>query len=65
MNIFDPEMVIIGGGIAGAQDLILPAVREEARRRSFEVIHRNVAIVPAELGDDAGVVGAAAPFFLR
>jgi glucokinase len=64
MNIFDPEVVVIGGGVAGSVELLLPSLREEACRRSFEVIHRNVAIVPAELGDDAGVVGAAAPFFI-
>jgi len=64
LNIFDPDRIVIGGGVAASLDLILPALTDEARRRSFKVIHDHVTIVPAELGDDAGVVGAAAPFFL-
>lgn len=64
INVFDPEMVIIGGGVAGAFDLLLPVVTEEVRRRSFAAIHQQVSIVPAQLGDDAGVVGAVSPFFV-
>jgi len=64
VNIFDPEMVVIGGGVAGSAALFMPNLEREARRRSFEVIYRRVSIVPAELGDDAGVVGAAALIML-
>jgi glucokinase len=65
MNIFDPDMVVIGGGVAGSAALFLPHVRAEAMRRSFAVISRRVRIEPAELGDDAGVIGAAASFLHR
>lgn len=60
VNIFDPDMVVVGGGLSGAGDLIMEPAREEFRKRSFPGTARTVEIVLAGLGQDAGVVGAAA-----
>ncbi len=59
VNIFNPEMIIIGGGIAKMGDLLLNPARQVARERAFPLSTQVVQIVPAQLGDDAGVLGAA------
>jgi glucokinase len=61
VNVLDPQVVVVGGGAIAAGDLLL-----EPARRSFAATVEGpdarpaVPIVPAELGNDAGVVGAAA-----
>ena len=58
VNVFNPEKVVIGGGIRQATGLI-DAARLSMQRHSIYSIRANVSIVEAELGDDAGVMGAA------
>jgi glucokinase len=60
INIFNPEMVVIGGGVKEAWPLFIEAVRDEVRKRAFEYPAERTQIVPSVLGDDAGMVGAAA-----
>jgi glucokinase len=60
VNIFNPEVVVVGGGLATAGDLLLgPAVRE-AQARALRSGWSQVKVVPAQLGNAAGVLGAAA-----
>lgn len=61
VNVFDPSVVVIGGGVTdGARDWLLPAARAAMEERVLGREHRRLpAVVPAELGDDAGVIGAA------
>ena len=61
VNIFDPEVIVIGGGAAaGTGELMLGPARESMRAHVLGVSWRTpVRIVPAALGNDAGVVGAA------
>ena len=59
INIFNPEMIIIGGGAAAGWDLFIPHVREQVTERAFPVPARRAEIVQAERGDDAGILGAA------
>ena len=54
-----PERVVVGGGVAEAGDLVLAPAREEARRRARVTAGDRVAVVRAELGYEAGSVGAA------
>ncbi len=63
VNIFNPERIVIGGGVKDAWQLFIGASRDEVLLRAFEVPAKRAAIVPAELGDDAGMVGAAALAF--
>jgi glucokinase len=58
MNIFNPVRVVIGGGIRKATGL-LDAAKRSAASHSIRSIHQFCQIVEAELGDDAGVMGAA------
>ena len=59
VNIFNPEMIIVGGGVAQMGDLLLEPARQVVRERAFRLLAQAVRIVPAQLGDNAGVLGAA------
>ncbi|HYE75714.1 MAG TPA: ROK family protein, partial [Blastocatellia bacterium] len=58
INVLNLSMVVIGGTVA-ARPLLVPAITEEARRRAFDVSMAECEIVAAELGEEAGVIGAA------
>jgi glucokinase len=58
VNIFDPELVVIGGGFAAAGDFVLEPAREVMRREALEPARDRVRVVPAQLGAEAGLVGA-------
>lgn len=59
--ILDPELIVIGGGVAEAGDLLLDPIRAAYGRQLTGRGHRPVAgIVAASLGNDAGLIGAAA-----
>ncbi len=60
INIFNPEMVVIGGGVKDGWPLFIGATKAEIRKRAFEVPAERTEIVPSRLGDDAGMIGAAA-----
>ncbi|MCR4942928.1 MAG: ROK family protein [Clostridium sp.] len=60
VSIFDPEMVIIGGGVTQVGDILFNRVREVVKKRCFKVMSENCEVVPAGLGTNAGVVGAVA-----
>jgi glucokinase len=60
INIFNPQMIVLGGGVKDAWDLFIGATREEIMRRAFQVPAERTKIVPSLLGDDAGMIGAAA-----
>ncbi len=63
INIFNPERIVVGGGVKDAWPLFIGATREEIMKRAFAVPAKRTEIVPSELGDDAGMVGAAAVVF--
>jgi glucokinase len=58
VNIFNPELVVIGGGFAAAGDFILEPAREIVRREGLAGAGERVQIVRAELGTAAGLIGA-------
>ncbi len=60
INIFNPQMIVLGGRVKDAWDLFIGATREEIMRRAFQVPAERTEIVQSVLGDDAGMVGAAA-----
>jgi glucokinase len=60
VNIFDPELVVIGGGLVDAADLVLPRAQAHVHDRVLAGDRRPlVPIVPAVLGEHAGAIGAA------
>jgi glucokinase len=60
VNIFNPEMVIIGGGLAKVGDLLLGPARAEMESRAMPEALGAVQLKLAELGDYAGVMGMVA-----
>lgn len=59
LSIFNPSVVILGGGVSMLGEVLFNPVREAVKRHAMsEAFWRNCAIVPAALGDDAGLVGA-------
>jgi glucokinase len=57
--VVDPEVVVLGGLISDAADLLIEPSRLEAGRRMPAHLARSIRIEPAALGDDAGALGAA------
>jgi glucokinase len=59
-NIFDPEVIVIGGGAAAAGELLFASARRVLAARGLPPARDRVRVVPAALGADAGFIGAAA-----
>lgn len=57
-NIFNPEMIVVGGGVANLGEFLLEPARRVVQERAFELATRELRIAPALLGDRAGVFGA-------
>lgn len=60
IHAFNPALVVLGGGVTIAGDLLLDPVRRAVAERTMPWLHEVVRIVPAELGDRAGILGAVA-----
>jgi glucokinase len=59
INAFEPEAIVIGGGLSAAGDIFMPRAIEEARSRALPALVPNVRIELARGGAAAGVIGAA------
>ena len=59
VNLFNPEIVVIGGGIEKAGSLLLEPLRRTIRKWAFEEPANVVKIIPARLGEDSVALGAA------
>ena len=60
VNLFDPEVVLIGGGFGqAAGELLLEPAQDVARREAISPADETLRVLPAELGGEAGLVGAA------
>lgn len=60
VNFFNPSLIVLGGGVSHSGDAWLAAMRQEIYRRSLPLGTRHLVIQRAQLGERAGVVGAAA-----
>ncbi len=60
IHLFDPAVVILGGGVSKLGDLLFVPVRELVRERGITLQQRETPIVPAELGDMVGLLGGVA-----
>jgi glucokinase len=59
INLLNPEMVVLGGGLSAAWKFFIPALRLELKKRAFAASAKEVRIVRATAGEDAGILGAA------
>jgi glucokinase len=65
INILNPEMIVIGGGVVNAWELFEKHMHGEIAARAFPIPAREVRIMPGQCGDDAGLLGAAYLAFSR
>jgi glucokinase len=59
VSLFDPEIVVIGGGLARASDLFIEALRNAVKERAQPISAKQVLIVTSKLGGDANLLGVA------
>lgn len=59
MHILNPEMIVLAGGMTGSGDLIMDPIKQVTKGRVFEESYKDTKIVFSQLGEDAGIVGAA------
>jgi len=59
INLLNPEKVVLCGGMIAAGDVLFDPIRKTAKEMSFEVPGNRAQIIPAGLGADSGVIGAA------
>jgi len=60
VNLFNPQLIVIGGGLMNIGELLFGPVRRAIDRHALPTLAQAVRVVPAELGADVGVLGAAA-----
>ncbi|PLS05415.1 ROK family glucokinase [Neobacillus cucumis] len=58
-NILNPETIVIGGGVSAAGDMLLNGVEEYFQKFAFPTVKTSTKLKLAQLGNDAGVIGAA------
>jgi glucokinase len=57
--LLNPDRIVIGGGVAKAGPLVFEPIKRAIRDRTSEVFHEHLEVVPAELGNDGGIIGSA------
>jgi glucokinase len=65
INILDPEIIVIAGGVVNGWDLFARDMQEEVNERAVRATALQVKIAPAQCGDNAGLLGAARLAFIR
>jgi glucokinase len=63
VNIFNPELIVIGGGLSKMGDMLLSPAWKVLKERAFQLPADTVRVVRARLGSNAGIIGAAAYVF--
>lgn len=59
INVLNPEVIVIGGGVSAGWDLFIEHAHAQIKKRAFRQPGERAKLVRAELGDDAGILGAA------
>jgi glucokinase len=59
INILNPDVIVIGGGVSAAWDLFIDHTKTEIEKRAFREPAEHAKLVRAKLGDDAGILGVA------
>lgn len=65
VNMLNLEAIVIGGGVAASFDLFAPSMIQEMEKRAFAIPVQRVRVLQGVLGDDAGIMGAAAALFSK
>jgi len=62
LHILNPAVVVLSGGVTASGDMLMVPLKDEVKRRTMEAPYRDARICFAELGEDAGFIGAARCF---
>lgn len=65
VHILNPEIIVISGGVTNMGSKLFEPLREEVKKRAFEKAVEYLRIVPARLGENAGVIGAARSILIQ
>ncbi|MFH1730062.1 MAG: ROK family protein, partial [Planctomycetota bacterium] len=65
VNIFNPDAVILHGGLVNAGEMLLDPLKAKVEELCFEASLKDLRILPSALKGDAGIVGAAGLAFAR
>ncbi|MCX7706046.1 MAG: ROK family protein [bacterium] len=65
VNMLNPDRIILAGGIAQAGEILFSTVRKTIAERAMKVLAKTVEVVPAGLGNDAGIISGAALIFQK
>jgi len=65
LHILNPAVVVLSGGVTASGDMLLEPLKDEVRKRSMKPPLQGVRICFAEVGEDAGLIGAARCFMTR
>ncbi|MCM8784736.1 MAG: ROK family protein [Candidatus Omnitrophica bacterium] len=63
VNLLNPDTIIIGGGISQAGKILFDTIEKTIKERAMKILSRDLKVVPAGLGIDAGIVSAGALIF--
>ncbi len=63
IHLFNPEIIVIGGGVMNAEQVLLPAIRKTVKDRCIPMMEKQARLVRAVLGPESGVKGAAGLVF--
>ena len=58
--LLNPDRIVVGGGVAKAGELLFEPIKRTIRARTSAIFHEHLEVVPAELGNDGGIIGSAA-----
>ncbi len=58
--VLNPDTIVIGGGVAAAGELLFDPIRRSIRERTSTLFSEQLRVLPAQLGNDAGIIGCAA-----
>lgn len=58
--LINPDTIVIGGGVAQAGDVLFQPIIREIKNRTLALFHEKLRVIPATLGNDAGIIGNAA-----
>ncbi|WP_350344191.1 ROK family protein [Proteinivorax tanatarense] len=59
VNLLNPEQIIVGGGVSQAGEALFRPLKKWVNYYSLDILNKDLSVDPAELGNDAGIIGAA------
>lgn len=65
VNLLNPDLIVIGGGISQVGEILFNTIEKTIKERAMKILTKNLKVVPASLGVDAGIISASALIFQK